>query len=90
MIEVVLIKNLPIDEPALVQHISLLGESVQHLGCPLAELRGSAGIDPIAYGYDGGQRVELIAIGFSVIRTCAKFAQVRISLKFLTKFCILN
>ena len=80
MIEVVLIKNLPIDEPALVQHISLLGESVQHLGCPLAELRGSAGIDPIAYGYDGGQRVELIAIGFSVIRTCAKFAQVRISL----------
>ena len=48
------------------------GEGVQHLGCPLAELRGSAGIDPIAYGYDGGQRVELIVIGFSVIRNLCK------------------
>lgn len=72
VIEVVLIKNLPIDEPALIQHIPLLGEGVQHLGCPLTELRGSAGIDPIAYGYDGGQRVKLIVIGFSVIRNLCK------------------
>ena len=54
VVEVVLIKNLPVDKPALVQHIPLLCEGVQHLGCPLTELCGSAGIDPIAYGNDGG------------------------------------
>ena len=72
MVEVVLIEDLPVDKPALVQYITLLGEGVQHLGCPLAELRGSAGVDPITYGNDGGQRIELIVIGFSVIRNLCK------------------
>lgn len=72
VVEVVLIKNLPIDEPALVQNKALLSKGVQHLGCPLAELRGSAGIDPIAYSNNGGQRIKLVLIGFPVIRNLCK------------------
>ena len=72
VVEVVLIKDLSIDESALVQNIALLGKGVQHLGCPLTELRGSAGVNPIAYGNDGGQRVKLIVICFPVARNLCK------------------
>lgn len=46
--KIVFIKNLTVDEPAFVQNISLLGKSVQHLCCPLSELRCPAGVDTVA------------------------------------------
>ena len=55
MVKIVLVKDLPIDQSALAQNISLLRKSVQNLCRPLAELRRPTGIDPIPYGDDSGQ-----------------------------------
>ena len=72
VVEVILIKDLPIDESVFVQHIALLGKGIQHLCGPLAELRGSLGVNLIPYSNNGRQRIELIAVGFPVIRSLCK------------------
>ena len=73
MDKIILIENLTIDQSAFVQYIALLGKGIQHLGCPLTELRCSVRIDAVANGNDCRQRVEFILIVFSVIRSLCKF-----------------
>lgn len=51
---------------------SMFGKGTQNFCCPLAELRGALRIDPIADSDDGRQCVELIAVGFPVIRSLCK------------------
>ena len=72
VVEIILIEDLSVDKPGLVEHIPLLRERLQYLGGPLAELCGPLGVDPVAHGDDGGQGAELIAVRFSVIRSLCK------------------
>ena len=72
MVEVVLIEDLPVDQAVLVQHVTLLGESVQHPGGPLAKLSGPLGVHPVAHSDDGGERIELISVSFAIICNLCK------------------
>ena len=72
VVEIILIEDLSVDKPGLVEHIPLLRERLQYLGGPLTELCGPLGVDPVAHGDDGGQGAELIAVRFSVIRSLCK------------------
>ena len=42
--KIIFIENLTVDQPILIQNISLLGKCVKYLGRPLAELRRSRGV----------------------------------------------
>ena len=73
MVEVIFIKDLPINKPILIQNISLPGKCIQHFGCPLTELRGTGGIGAVANSNNGGQGVEFVVIGLAIICNLCKF-----------------
>lgn len=73
MVKIILIKDLTIDQPVLVQYIALLRKGVQDLGGPLPELRCALRIDTIADRNDSRQRIKQILIGASVISNLCKF-----------------
>lgn len=54
VVKIVLIKDLTVNQSALVQNISLFSKSVQHLCCPLPELRCSAGVNTVTNSDDSG------------------------------------
>ena len=72
VVEIILIEDLSVDQPGLVQHIPLLRECLQYVGGPLTELRGPLRVDPVAHSDDGGQGVELISVRFSIVRNLCK------------------
>ena len=72
VIEIVLVKNLPVDEPVFVQDIPLPGKGFQHAGSPLAELRGPRRVDAVPHRNDGGQGIEFVAVGFAVVGNLCK------------------
>ena len=72
VVKVIFTEYLTVYEAILVKHIALLREGVQHLSRPLAELGRPLGIGPIAHGDNGGQSVELIPVGLTVIRNLCK------------------
>ena len=82
VVKIILIENLTVYKTVLIQHITLFCKGVQHLGRPLAELCGTAGIDAIPYGDNCRERIELIAIGLSVIRNLCKICTSSIFIKF--------
>lgn len=53
MLKIVLVKNLTVNQSALVKDISLFGKGVQYLCCPLSELRCPAGVDTVSDGDNG-------------------------------------
>ena len=72
VVKIIFIENLTVDQPILIQDISLLGKCVQHLGRPLSELRRSPGIDSVADSNNGSERIKLILVGFPIVRSLCK------------------
>ena len=73
VVKIIFVENLTVDQPILIQNISLLGKCVQHLSCPLAELRRSPGVDSVAISNNGSERIKLILVDFPIVRSLCKF-----------------
>ena len=73
VVKIILVENLTVDQPVLVQDVSLSGKGIQHFCGPLAELCRPSGVDSIANSDDGREGLELILVGFTVIRNLCKF-----------------
>ncbi len=71
--KIVFVEEAAIFQPLFVQHESFDGKFPEYLGCPLAELGGAFGVDPVADGDDGIQIVEFCVVAFTVVASVSEF-----------------